>query len=421
MSQQDAQLRERERANRFARKLGAQDLFRTGFVGMGALIGAALLQGDWVHDHQTLSLSAVFGLGYIGIILEEQFGYNKAALGLLMCTALWVIYAGTAGASGVAIESALRELSSHVSDVSEITFFLIGAMTIVEAVDAHKGFDLISEAIDVDNKKKLFWIVSAVSFLMSGVLDNLTTTIVMVGLLKKLVPDPEDRKLFGALVVVAANAGGAWTPIGDVTTTMLWIGGQISVLPTMTSLVLPSLISTLVTTAVLANQLEDSPKSAQSGEVGLSTPCGMGSIVRPVDGDGEGLAPRGKLVLATGVLGLLSVPVFKSLTGLPPYLGILSALGVMWVLTDTLHFGEGRENTELMVPAALRKIDTAGVLFFFGILLSVASLESAGLLNTIANFLNDHISSQTLLAGSIGAASAVIDNVPLVAASMGKN
>ena len=409
----------RNRANVAARKFGPQDILRTGAVIVGAVIGTLLLQGNWVHEHEILTMSSIFALGYGGIILEEQFGYNKAALGLLMCAALWTTYAG---AAGVTVAGALEELAHHVSEVSEIIFFLIGAMTIVEAVDAHNGFEIISEAIGKRDKKQLFWVVSVVSFFMSGILDNLTTTIVMASLLKKLVPDQDERKLFGALVVISANAGGAWTPIGDVTTTMLWINGQITALPTMVSLFLPSVVSTVVSTALLSKALDDGAAAPEALGAAAAPAGPKGVIVQSEAAVEEGgVAPRGKLVLATGVAGLLSVPVFKALTGLPPYLGMLSALGVMWVLTDTLHAGEGKEgNDELMVPAALRKIDTAGVLFFLGVLLSVASLESAGILQSIANFLDGTIgSNEPLLAGSIGAVSALIDNVPLVAASMG--
>merc|ERR1711871_1694911 len=208
----------------------------------------------------------------------------------------------------------------------------------------------------------------------------------------------ENRKLFGALIVIAANAGGAWTPIGDVTTTMLWINGQISALPTIISLFLPSLVSVILSTLVLQGQLPEGKEL--DGENRQTTE----------------LAPRGRLVFATGVAGLVSVPLFKATTGLPPYLGVLASLGVLWTLTDAIHAGE-RE--ELKAPAALSKIDTSGVLFFLGILLSVGALDSAGLLKSIAEFLEKTVSSETILATAIGVASSVIDNVPLVAATMG--
>ena len=382
--------------------LGKQDLYRTGFVVTGATIAAALLQGTWVHEHEVLTMTATFVLGYIGIIFETFFEFNKAAIGLLMATALWVIFAGSAGVNGIPAATALADLSGNLADVSEIVFFLLGAMTIVEIVDAHQGFKVVTDFIDTKNKRSLMWVIGILTFFMSAILDNLTTTIVMVSLIKKILADEDDRKLFGAMIVIAANAGGAWTPIGDVTTTMLWIDGQITALPTMTSLLLPSLVSTVVSIKLLENQIPE------------------GAEVKPVENAAVELAPRGKLVFATGILGLLSVPLFKQVTGLPPYLGMLSALGVMWTLTDAIHAGEGKEGREeLMAPAALRKIDTSGVLFFMGILLSIGALDSAGILRSLAEIMDKNIPSETLIAAVIGIASSIIDNVPLVAATMG--
>ncbi|KAH9695379.1 Sodium/proton antiporter 1 [Citrus sinensis] len=283
-------------------------------------------------------------------------------------------------------EIAVSELSHASAEVSEIVFFLLGAMTIVEIVDAHQGFKLIG----------------FVTFFLSSILDNLTSTIVMVSLLRKLVPPSEYRKLLGAVVVIAANAGGAWTPIGDVTTTMLWIHGQISTLPTMKSLFIPSAVSLAVPLAFLSLTSEVNGKGQESSNVLAS----------------EQMAPRGQLVFAVGIGALIFVPVFKALTGLPPYMGILLGLGVLWILTDAIHYGES-ERQKLKVPQALSRIDTQGALFFLGILLSVSSLEAAGLLREIANYLDAHISNIDLIASAIGVVSAVIDNVPLVAATMG--
>lgn len=395
----------KELANQLALETGEegskQDILRTGFVLAGASVAAFLYQGNWVHDHEVLSMSATFALGYVGIIFENYFEFNKAAIALLMCTALWVIFAGTAGATGVPIQTALGDLSEKVSEVSEVVFFLMGAMTIVEIVDAHKGFKVVTDSISSKDKRGLMWVVGLITFFMSAILDNLTTTIVMVSLIKKILPDAEDRKLFGAMIVIAANAGGAWTPIGDVTTTMLWINGQISAIPTILGLFIPSIVSTVISIGILQSQIPE------------------GSLVPPKNSENSELAPRGKLVFATGLLGLLSVPVFKALTGLPPYLGMLSALGVMWTLTDAIHAGEGKDREELMAPAALKKIDTSGVLFFLGILLSVGALDSAGILRSLAQFLDTNIPNEDIVATIIGIASAIIDNVPLVAATMG--
>eukprot|EP01041_Mallomonas_annulata_P006842 gene6842-13858_t len=399
----EVESQQREFANLAAIESGEagsrQDTLRTTFIVSAAAVSAALLQGDWIHNHEQLSMIAVFILGYIGIVFENYFEFNKAAVALLMCTALWVIFAGTAGGTGIAITEALGDLSEKVSEVSEVVYFLLGAMTIVEIVDAHQGFKVVTDLINSTKKRDLLWVIGIITFFMSAILDNLTTTIVMVSLIKKILPNPEDRKYFGAMSVIAANAGGAWTPIGDVTTTMLWINGQITALPTMVGLFLPSFVSVLLSIAVMAAAIPET------------------DTVPPKNNESMLLAPRGKLVFAAGICGLLSVPAFKALTGLPPYLGMLASLGVMWSLTDAIHAGE--DDDRLRVTAALRKIDTSGVLFFLGILLSIGALDSVGLLTELAQYLNDHISYQPLIAAAIGFASAVIDNVPLVAATMG--
>ncbi|KAJ8450997.1 hypothetical protein Cgig2_032622 [Carnegiea gigantea] len=299
-------------------------------------------------------------------------------------------------------EVAFSELEHATGEVSEIVFFLLGAMTIVEIVDAHQGFKLVTENITTRKPRALLWVVGFVTFFLSSILDNLTTTIVMVSLLRKLVPPSEYRKLLGAVVVIAANAGGAWTPIGDVTTTMLWIHGQISTLPTMKDLIIPSAVSLAVPLALLSLTSEVNGKALEPSSVLAS----------------EQLAPRGQLVFAVGIGALMFVPVFKALTGLPPYMGMLLGLGVLWILTDAIHYGES-ERQKLKVPQALSRIDTQGALFFLGILLSVSSLEAAGILRELANYLDAHIPNIELIASAIGVVSAIIDNVPLVAAAMG--
>eukprot|EP00595_Chromulina_sp_UTEXLB2642_P001747 CAMPEP_0196766272 /NCGR_PEP_ID=MMETSP1095-20130614/21339_1 /TAXON_ID=96789 ORGANISM="Chromulina nebulosa, Strain UTEXLB2642" /NCGR_SAMPLE_ID=MMETSP1095 /ASSEMBLY_ACC=CAM_ASM_000446 /LENGTH=493 /DNA_ID=CAMNT_0042127257 /DNA_START=650 /DNA_END=2131 /DNA_ORIENTATION=+ len=378
-----------------------QDYIRGGFVFVSAAIGALILQGDWVHNHEWLSMSLTFLLGYIGIVFETYFEFNKAGIALLMSTALWVIYAGTSGASGITVPLGIEALGEKISEVSEVVFFLLGAMTIVEIVDSHQGFKVVTDRIKSNNKRDLMWLIGILTFFMSAILDNLTTTIVMVSLIKKILPDVTDRKIFGSLIVIAANAGGAWTPIGDVTTTMLWINGQISAIPTIINLFLPSLVSMLLSVFILQKDIPKDNVISESSNIPT-----------------QQLAPRGQLVFGTGIVSLLSVPLFKALTGLPPYLGMLAALGVMWTLTDAIHAGEqDREN--LMAPAALRKIDTSGILFFLGILLSVGALDSAGILQSIAQQLDQSVPDRSLIATIIGLVSAIIDNVPLVAATMG--
>lgn len=377
-----------------------QDVLRSAFVLAAAVIGAAVIQGKWIHQHEYLTMIATFVLGYIGIVFETYFEFNKAGIALLMSTALWVIFSGSMVVDGGSMNEALHLLGEKVSEVSEVVFFILGAMTIVEIVDAHQGFKVVTDKIESTNKRSLMWVVGILTFFMSAILDNLTTTIVMVSLVKKLLPAVDDRKLFGAMIVIAANGGGAWTPIGDVTTTMLWINGQISALPTMTGLLIPSIVSVIVSIFALTQTVPaDEP-------------------VPPRAEKNSELAPRGQLVFGAGLVGLLSVPVFKSFTGLPPYLGMLASLGVMWSLTDAIHAGE-KERESLMAPAALKKIDTSGVLFFLGILLSVGALDSAGILRSLAEFLDSNIPNESIVAGLIGFASAIIDNVPLVAATMG--
>ncbi|XP_047980976.1 sodium/proton antiporter 1-like [Salvia hispanica] len=374
------------------------DLVKALAVLAAAGTGALAINHSWVAANQDLAMALLFGIGYAGIIFEESLAFNKSGVGLLMAVSLWVVRSIGAPSTEIAVS----QLSQASADVSEIVFFLLGAMTIVEIVDAHQGFKLVTDNITTRKPRTLLWVVGFVTFFLSSVLDNLTSTIVMVSLLRKLVPPSEYRKLLGGVVVIAANAGGAWTPIGDVTTTMLWIHGQISTLQTMKGLVIPSLVSLTVPLALLSLTSEVNGKGQNTADVLAS----------------EQMAPRGKLVFSVGIGALLFVPVFKALTGLPPFMGMLFGLGVLWILTDAIHYGES-ERQRLKVPQALSRIDTQGALFFLGILLSVSSLEAAGILRELANYLDSHIPNVELIASSIGVVSAIIDNVPLVAATMG--
>ncbi|XP_050262302.1 sodium/proton antiporter 1 [Quercus robur] len=343
-------------------------------------------------------MALIFGIGYAGIIFEESFAFNKSGVGLLMAVSLWAVRSIGAPSTDIAVS----ELTNASAEVSEIVFFLFGAMTIVEIVDAHQGFKLVTDNITTRKPRTLLWVIGLVTFFLSSVFDNLASTIVMVSLLRKLVPPSEFRKLLGAVVVIAANAGGAWTPIGDVTTTMLWIHGQISTLQTMKDLFVPSAVSLAVPLALMSLTSEVNGYRQDSSNVMAS----------------EQMAPRGQLVFFVGIGALIFVPVFKALTGLPPFMGILLGLGVLWILTDAIHYGES-ERQKLKVPQALSRIDTQGVLFFLGILLSVSSLEAAGILRELANYLDAHIPSSEVIASAIGVISAIVDNVPLVAATMG--
>jgi Na+/H+ antiporter NhaD/arsenite permease-like protein len=277
-------------------------------------------------------------------------------------------------------------------------------MTLVELVDAHHGFHFVSRLIKTKNPAAMMWIVGLLTFFLSAVLDNLTTAIVMVTLLRKLVSDTATRKYFVGLVVIAANAGGAWSPIGDVTTTMLWIGGQISAMGIVRNLFIPAIISLLVPLAVAAFWVRKSSLGGVHEEFMMT----------------KEEARNGRMMLFAGVLSLLGVPVFKTLTHLPPYMGILLALGLVWMLSEFLHSDKDEETKKpYTVGHALTKIDTSSVLFFLGILLAIGALESFGYLGQLATYLESSLGNQFVIVTVIGIASSVVDNVPLVAATMG--
>jgi Na+/H+ antiporter NhaD/arsenite permease-like protein len=291
-----------------------------------------------------------------------------------------------------------------MGEISGILFFLLGAMTIVELIDAHDGFDIISSSIKTTNKKRLLLIIAVLAFFLSAVLDNLTTTIVLISLTAKLIHDNKDRLIFAGMIVIAANAGGAWSPIGDVTTTMLWIGGQISSVQVMKHVFIPSIISVIIPLIALGFGLKGNVELQQKT---TNLHHGIKSSTR-------------NLVLVIGLLSLLFVPAFKTLTGLPPFMGMLFSLGVMWLITEFIHSGKDTiDKDSLSVNYAIRKIDTPSILFFLGILISVAALQSSGVLTDVAGKLTDLIDNQKLIVMSLGILSAIIDNVPLVAATQG--
>jgi Na+/H+ antiporter NhaD/arsenite permease-like protein len=347
------------------------------------------------------ALILLFVIGYALIAFEHKIKINKAAIALVIGALSWTVFILCTPDKA----SVNAGLAHHLGELSGIIFFLMGAMVIVELIDAHDGFEIITSRITVLDKTRLLWIIAIIAFFLSAVLDNLTTTIVIGSLLRKLVSDEKDRIYFMGIVVIAANAGGAWSPIGDVTTTMLWIGGQITSLHIMKSLFLPSLICLLVPLIVLSFRLK-------------------GQIKRPLvteKKNGKPVTPRQQtLIFFTGVFVLIMVPVFKTTTHLPPYLGILLGLGILWILTEILHGDKDEEDKhDLSVVYALRKIDTPSVLFFFGILVSIAALQSAGILANSAEWLSTHIASDKLIVLSLGLLSALVDNVPLVAAVQG--
>jgi NhaD family Na+/H+ antiporter len=350
---------------------------------------------------QTL-LILIFVIGYLAIAFEHPIKINKTATALLTGVLCWTVYIVSENEPNLV----LGELSHHLASVSEILFFLLGAMTIVELIDAHQGFKLITDKITSQNKVTLLWLIALITFFLSAILDNLTTAIVMVSVLRKLIKEPESRKLFAGVVIIAANAGGAWSPIGDVTTTMLWIGGQITPVNIMKTLLIPSLISLIIPLIYLTFKLKGS--------------------VKPTDNLEEEIPETGiknnhsLIMLLTGIGTLIFVPIFKTITHLPPYMGILFGLGIVWVVSEILHSDkDDEERHPFTVAHALSKIDTSSILFFLGILVAIGALESTNLLSGLALWMNESIGNQDVIVVIIGLASAIIDNVPLVAASMG--
>lgn len=345
---------------------------------------------------------AVFAIAYLAIAFEHPLRINKSASALIGAGLMWTLYAlGEPDAARVS-----EGLAHSLTETAQIVFFLIGAMTIVEVVDAHNGFDAITARIRTTTLPALLWLVALVTFFLSAVLDNLTTTIVMISLMRKLLASPADRLYFAGAVVIAANAGGAWSPIGDVTTTMLWIGGQITSLSIMQSVFLPSLVNLLVPVAVMGWQLR-----GQLVAPPPAAPVDAGLLTTPFERN---------LMLALGLGILVAVPVFKTVTHLPPFLGILFGLGLLWLVGDLVHRGKDDEASQpLTLAHALSRIDMASIVFFIGILLAVAVLQHTHLLAELAAYLDRSIGRVDLIVLAIGVVSAVVDNVPLVAAAMG--
>jgi Na+/H+ antiporter NhaD/arsenite permease-like protein len=344
---------------------------------------------------------AIFVLGYTAIVLEQPLKINKAASALLTGVLCWTVYVLFAPNRDAVAEQLLH----HLGNLSGILFFLMGAMTIVEIIDAHDGFEVITRRITTNSKRKLLWIICLLTFFLSAALDNLTTAIVMASMTRKLLADKKDRMFLVGMIVIAANAGGAWSPIGDVTTTMLWIGGQITSGNIIIKLILPSLVCLLVPLTVVSFIVKGTATKPAIDETKNSR---------------INLRFERQLVLFAGVGLLIMVPIFKTVTHLPPYMGILLALGILWVITEFIHKEKDvEEKHQLSVEQALQTIDVPSILFFWGILIAVGSLESTHLLTRFAHLLNQTIPNQTLIVMSIGVLSAIVDNVPLVAATMG--
>ena len=355
-----------------------------------------------------LIMLVVFILGYVAIALEHPLKIDKAASALIIGAVGWALYAF----SGAEMHHVGEELAHHLVDIGEILFFLLGAMTIVEIIDAHQGFSLITDKITTTKKVSLMWILTTLTFFFSAALDNLTTAIVMSALLSKMIKDKEDLWFFAGMIIISANAGGAWSPIGDVTTIMLWIGGQVTALNIIQSIIIPSLVCFIVPMIYVSFKLKGNINKPDANEVIDQKHKLTTKFER-------------NFIFFLGVAGLLFVPIFKTVTHLPPYIGILFSLGIMWFVTEILHRTKNTEKkSQLNVIGVLKKVDIATIFFFLGILLAVASLQSMGHLNDLAIILNETFNGQSpegiyVINMIIGLLSSIVDNVPLVAGAMG--
>jgi len=358
-------------------------------------------------------LVLIFVIGYLGIAFEEQLHINKTAFSLIIGVLCWTVLILSEGTFNEVVlakpehyhEKIIEMLGHQVGEIAQILFFLLGAMTVVELIDAHHGFDIITRSIKSRNLISFLWLIAGITFFMSALLDNLTTSIVMVSIVRKMVKKPETRLWFAGTIVIVANAGGAWSPIGDVTTTMLWIGGQISAGAIVYKLFLPSLICAVIPVLMVSYQIKKhkfaiEPQSLEKEE--------------------KNKHKGQNLIFYLGLAGVLFVPVFKLQTHLPPVMGMLLVLGVLWLVTELIHRNSAYEERYKYTAAhALSRIDSGSILFFMGILLAISALDTAGVLHTLALFLNDNLPNSDVVAIIIGLLSAVVDNVPLTAAIMG--
>ena len=376
------------------------------------------------------TLLVLFIVGYLAIALEHPLRVDKTASALLLGMLMWVIYA--MGAESVVPvvsadgfrhfmethpgleskslhEQALQyvlnvDIVEHLGDIMQTLLFLLGAMTIVEMVDVHGGFRVITDHINTRDKRKLLWIISFVTFFMSAILDNLTTTIVMLMLLRKLITQKDERWLYAGMIIIAANSGGAWSPIGDITTIMLWVSGNITAPALLSFVLVPSLVSMLVPLVIISSKLK--------GEL----------PPRDVVVEKNSFITSGQraTMFYLGVGGLIFVPVFKSITHLPPFIGMLFVLGALWVFTEIFYNSKMLEQAkELRLPKVISRVDMPSILFFLGILMAVAVLQSTGILSDIAAYLDEEIHNVYWIGLVLGVLSAIVDNVPLVAGVMG--
>ncbi len=345
----------------------------------------------------------LFVAGYLMIALEHVININKATFALMMCGILWAAYAVCGHDPNLS-----EDMVTALGDTCEIVVFLIGAMTIVELIDRYGGFNIIVRHIHAKNKRGLMWVLAFVAFFLSSILDNMTTTIIMVMMLRRMLSDQKERWLFACVIVLAANSGGAWSPIGDITTIMLWMKNYVSSVDLIVNLIIPSIVSVIVPTFIASRYVKPvavESLNTQDQRIGYEMSRHHSHL--------------SVLILICGVAGLLFVPVFKTFTHLPPYMGILISLGFLWLLTELIvrkYRLDGK--IEGRISQVVRHIDMSTILFFLGILLSVSALQQAGILNGLAHWLNDSLHEPYLINGIIGVLSSIVDNVPLVAACM---
>ncbi|MDE6266399.1 MAG: sodium:proton antiporter NhaD [Muribaculaceae bacterium] len=375
-----------------------------------------------------LTLIIIFFIGYLAIAFEHPLRIDKSALALLLGMTLWIVYALNCDSlanpdlvKAYVAENghAMQHLSWHeqcmqyilnvdivesLGEIAQTLLFLIGAMTIVELIDVHGGFTVITDKINTRNKRLFMWVICGITFILSAILDNMTTTIVMVMLLRKLVADKNERWIYAAMIVIAANTGGAWSPIGDVTTILLWVKGNVTATALIKFVLLPSVVAMIIPLIFASKMVK--------GE--LSAPMQNTKVV-------EAISLREKrLIFFLGVGGLIFVPVFKSLTHLPPFIGILLVLGVLWTFTEMMYNGKMLERSrEHRLPKVIARIDMPSILFFLGILMAVSVLQSTGILKMTAEYLDDSIHNVYIINILLGALSSVVDNVPLVAGVIG--
>ncbi len=348
-------------------------------------------------------LLTVFIIGYVLIASEHVLGINKATFALIMCAVLWSVYAMLGHDPNLS-----EDLITSLGDTCEIVVFLIGAMTIVELIDRYGGFHILVEKIHARSKRRMLWVLAFVAFFLSSILDNMTTTIIMVMMLRRMLSNQKERWTFGCVIVLAANAGGAWSPIGDITTIMLWMKNYVTSVSLIANLIIPSLISVIIPTAIATTMIANEPMEELNEQDSRSG--------YKMSEHHHGLSV---LILVCGVAGLIFVPIFKSITHLPPYMGILLSLGILWLLTELIvRYYQLDGKIEGRISQVIGSIDMSTILFFLGILMAVSALGQAGILTNLAHWLNDQFHEVYIISGIIGVLSSIVDNVPLVAACM---